>query len=191
MQPLKSAMPAFLSATCANGAGSREVDAPISGPGTQAQEAHKHTSTGGQGRAGQGRAAAASGRPLLGWDSSNEAAHRRDVAVGLQHRGRARALSCNVVGWSAGGCAGGQGSLSARHAMAPARACVIGRPMCSPPIFDIASCPALPACPPVPSQVCWVGGDGFGWRSAGDQILLLCGAGGDGPKEGSRRLTIN
>lgn len=177
MQPLKNAVPAFsLCKMCQWGRLARG-GRPHLGP-----QARRHKCT--RARAGQGRAGRQlHGRPLLGWDSSNEAAHRRDVAVGLQHRGQARALSCNVVGWSAGGCAGGQGSLSARHAMAPATACVIGRPWCSPPILILH--PAL-RFPPVPSQP--VGGllggrgDGFGWRSAGDQILLLCDAGGDGPK---------
>lgn len=136
--------------------------------GLKGTQAHRHMW---QGRAGR----LLHGRPLLDWDSSNEAAHRRDVAVGLQHRGQARALSCNVVGWRARGVAGGQGSLSARHAMVPARRCVIGWPWCSPPILILR--PALPF-PPIPCEGSGsglgVGSDGFGWRSAGDQIEQEC-----------------
>ncbi|POS79647.1 mutagen-sensitive-50 [Diaporthe helianthi] len=58
------------------------VDAPISGSGHAGTQAH----VAGQGRAGQGGSCI--GRPLLGWDSSKEAAHLGDVAVGLQHRGQ-------------------------------------------------------------------------------------------------------
>lgn len=155
----------FLSARCANGTGSRveEEDCPHLGA-----QARRH-------KAGR----QLHGRPLLGWDSSNEAAHGRDVAVGLQHRGQARALSCNVVGWRAGGCAGGQGSLSARHAMAPERPRVIGRAVVFPAQFwilhPVLPLSASPACPPVPCEKSagW-DGDGFGWRSAGDQIGQLC-----------------
>lgn len=129
MQPLKSGVPAFLVCEMcqwgrlARGGGGR--------PHLGAQ-ARRH-------KAGR----QLHGRPLLGWDSSNEAAHGRDVAVGLQHRGQARALSCNVVGWRAGGCAGGQGSLSARHAMAPVRPRVIGRAVVFPAQIRYCILPCL------------------------------------------------
>lgn len=154
MQPLKRAMPTFLSARCANGAGSRVEDAPISGSGHAGTQAQRHTQAhvAGQGRAGQG--GSCTGRPLLGWDSSKEAAHGRDVAAGLQHRGQVRALSCNVVGWTARGVAGGQGSLSARHAMVPARRGVIGRRWCSPPILILG--PVLPFPPARQARPCHV-----------------------------------
>lgn len=149
----------FLSARCANG---RRLARGGGGRPHLGAQARRH-------KAGR----QLHGRPLLGWDSSNEAAHGRDVAVGLQHRGQARALSCNVVGWRAGGCAGGQGSLSARHAMAPVRPRVVGRAG-GVPRPKLILHPALPLSlrlPPVPCErSCWVGGDGFGWRSAGDQI---------------------
>lgn len=139
----------------------------LGGPGTQA---HMHTCTG-TGRQLHGRA-------RVGWDSSSEAAQGRDVAAGVQHRGQARARPCNVVGWRARGRAGGQGSLSARHAKAPAGRCVIGRPRGSPPILILQSCLPVLRFPP--------GGDGF-WMAIcrRSERALLCDAGGDGLADAS------
>lgn len=138
---------------------------PSRGPRHAGTHAHMHTCTG-TGRQLHGRA-------RVGWDSSSEAAQGRDVAAGVQHRGQARARPCNVVGWRARGRTGGQGSLSAQHAKAPAGPSVIGRPWGSPPILILQSCLPVLRFPP--------GSDGF-WMAIcrRSERALLCDAGGDG-----------